>query len=142
MRCVGELSEGVSRRVRVSERAQTVAVILHTRTDLQHHNDISIHDGAEAVRNNDGGPLLTQRCHGFLNAPLCQAVQGGGGLIQQQNERVAQQGPSKSHPLLLAPTEAQPPFPNHRLVVLREALCDGFVYGCGFSGLVDIIVVC
>lgn len=128
--------------MRVSNGVETVPVILQTRTDLQDHNDVSIHDGAEAVRNNDGGPLLAQRCHGFLDAPLCQAVQGGGGLIQQQYEGVAQQGPSEGHPLLLPPTQAQAPFPDHGLIVLREALCDGLVYGRGFGGLVDIIVVC
>ena len=111
------------------------------RADLQDHNDISIHDGAEAMRNNESGPLLAQGRHGLLDAPLCQAIQGGGGLIQQQYEGVAQQGPGKRHPLLLPPTQAQPAFPNNGLVMLREALCDGFVNGRSFSRLVDIIVL-
>ena len=117
-------------------------MVVHRRTDLQDHNDISIHDGAQAVRNNDGGPLLAQSCHGFLNAPLRQAVKGGGGLIQQQYEGVAQQGTGEGHPLLLPTTQAQPAFPDHGLVVLRKALCDGLVYGGSFGGLVDVVIVC
>lgn len=111
-------------------------------THLQHHDDISIHDGTQAVRNNDGCPVVAKGSHGLLNTPLCQAVQRGGGFVQQQYEGVAQQGPSKGHPLLLPPTEAQAPLPYQSFIVLGETLGDGLVDGGSLSSLVYIVVVC
>ncbi len=111
-------------------------------TDLENYYDISIHDCAESMGNNDSRPLLPQCFHGILDSLLSQAVQGGCCLIKQQYQGISQQRSCKSYPLLLASTQSQASFPYHCLVVLGEALCDGLVYRGCFSALVDIVVIC
>lgn len=50
--------------------------VASTETCLEHHNEVSIHDSAEAMGHYDGGALLPQLAHGLLYPVLCQAVQG------------------------------------------------------------------
>ncbi len=111
-------------------------------TDLENYYDISIHDGAESMGNNDSRPLLPQRFHSILDPLLSQTVQGGCCLIKQQYQGIPQQRSCKSYPLLLASTQPQASFTYHGLIVLGEALRDGLVYRGCFSTLVDVVVIC
>ena len=52
------------------------ACLVKAVTDLEHHNDISIHDCAEPMSHNDGCPLLSESCHSILDPFFSQTVQG------------------------------------------------------------------
>lgn len=41
-----------------------------TATYLEHHYHISVHDGAEPMRDNDGCPLFPEGSHGILDLLL------------------------------------------------------------------------
>lgn len=53
-----------------------------------------------------------------LDDRLTLGVQGGGGLVQQEDLRVFDQGPGDSYPLLLSSTELGSPLPHHGVQLL------------------------
>lgn len=54
-------------------------------TEVQHVDDIRLHDGAEAVGNDQAGAVGAQFDQGGLDELLGLYVDGGGGFIQQQH---------------------------------------------------------
>ena len=58
-------------------------------------------DGADPLGDDDGGDALIFFPEGFPQRRVCFVVQGGGGVVQNQDFRRAGQGPGHQHPLLL-----------------------------------------
>ena len=52
--------------------------------------------------------LLAQRLQGFLDAQRRDRIEGGGGLVEQQDFRLHRDAPRNAQPLLLAAGEAAP----------------------------------
>ena len=65
-------------------------------------NQIRILDGGKPVGNDEAGPSLHQIIHGLLNLDLCSGIHRGGGLIQDHDGAVAQNGSGYGQELLLA----------------------------------------
>ncbi len=82
------------------------------------------------MRREDCRAALHQALDGFLDNALAFRLNGGCGLVQQQNARVCQKGAGDRQPLPLAAGKLHAPLPNSRVVALRQS-GDKFVgIGC------------
>ena len=61
--------------------------------------------------------VVERRLDRFLGA----AVERAGGLVEDQDRRVLQQGAGDRHPLLLAARQLQPALADHQFIALRQA---------------------
>ena len=73
------------------------------------------------MRHNHGGSALADLQEAALDVPLCLCVQSRRGLVQQDDGWGLQDGAGDGHPLLLPPTQLEPPLPHHGPVLLGEA---------------------
>ena len=95
-------------------------------------NPVGTADGAEPVGDNQGGTSLGQSVEGPLDFGLGNRVQGGGGLVQNQNGGILQEDPGDGDALLLPAGEQGAPLAYIGL----EAL------GHGQDVLVDLRLLC
>ena len=72
----------------------------------QDQDQIRVHDGGEPVGNDKAGLSPHQLVHGFLDQDLRAGVHVGGGLVQNQQPPVGQQGPCNGEKLLLTAGDA------------------------------------
>ena len=70
---------------------------------------VGVADGREAMGDNQGGAPLGQLVKGPLDLGLRHAVQGGGGLVQNQHRRVLEENPGDGNALFLPAGEEGPP---------------------------------
>ena len=89
---------------------------------LYHEYHIHILDGGEAVGDGDGGPPLLSSVQRVLDNLLALGVQGGGGLIQQEDGGVAEHGAGNDHPLLLATRQLLALATNVGLITLKNEI--------------------
>ena len=89
---------------------------------LYHKYHIHILDGGEAVGDGDGGPPLLSSVQRVLDNLLALGVQGGGGLVQQQDGGVAEHGTGDGHPLLLATGQLLALATNVGLITLKNEI--------------------
>ena len=66
-------------------------------------------DGGEPVGDDEGGAAPGQGVEGLLDLGLGDGIQGGGGLVQDQDGRILQENPRNGHPLFLAAGEQSAP---------------------------------
>ena len=64
-------------------------------------DDVGILDGGEAMGNGDGGAGLHQAVEGFLHQVLAFGVEGGCGLIEDEDGRVFEDGSGYAYTLPL-----------------------------------------
>ena len=69
---------------------------------LQHQDVVGVEDGADPLGDDHRGDALVLLPQGLAQGGVGAVVQGGGGVVQDQNFRGAGQGPGHQHPLLLA----------------------------------------
>lgn len=69
---------------------------------LHYHNPVGFFDGGQAVRDDDGGAVLHQVFQRRLHVAFGLGVEGGGGLVQNQDRRVLEDGPCDGDALPLA----------------------------------------
>ena len=69
---------------------------------LQHQDLITVHDGADALGNDDGGGAREGLGQALAEGGIGLIIQGAGGVVQDQKFRSAGQGPGNEDPLLLA----------------------------------------
>lgn len=72
---------------------------------LEANDKVGVHDGREAMRDDDGCPLLAAGGQRGLYAALGKRVQRARRLVQEQHTGVFEQSARKGDPLLLASTE-------------------------------------
>ena len=82
------------------------------------------------------GTFLVER---FQNDRFIQAVQVGGGFIQQQKRRIVEKGPGQTQPLALAAGEGLPQLPHFRIVTTGQTH-DKIVNGSLFAGGDDLVI--
>ena len=84
-----------------------VSSTLHDLTVLHDDDLVSVTDSAQSVSNDDDRLLSTvdQLVQGLLHLVLGLSIQSGGGLVEQKNLRLADQGTSNGDALLLATGE-------------------------------------
>ena len=78
-------------------------------------------DGVQAVGDDQGGPALRETVQGVPDETLALRVQAGGGLVQEQEGRVLQEGAGYRKPLCLAAGEALAPLPDLGVVTVRNS---------------------
>ena len=69
---------------------------------FDHQNAVGILDGGQAVGNDDGRAPLDDPVDGGLDARLGERIDGGGGLVQNEQAWIAQNSPGEGNQLLLA----------------------------------------
>ena len=72
---------------------------------LHDDNAVGVADGGQAVGDDDHGAVAAQLDQGVLDGPLGLVVEGRGGLVEEQDGRVAQKGPGNGNALALATGE-------------------------------------
>ena len=72
---------------------------------LEHHDLVRAHDGAHAVGNHDDGLAGEQARERLLDLRLVLHVQARGGLVQEHDRRVLEQGAGDGDALALAAGE-------------------------------------
>ena len=76
---------------------------------LDHQDAVGGPDGGEPVGDDQGGAAPAQLVEGMLDPGFRDAVQGGGGLVQNEDGRIFQKNPGNGYPLLLAPGQQGAP---------------------------------
>ena len=76
-----------------------VAALLHNVAVPHDENQIRVLNGGEAVGDDEAGAAFHQIGHGLLDEVLGAGIHGGGGLVQNQNLVVGQNGPGDGEPV-------------------------------------------
>src|SRR5512135_511428 len=97
-----------------------VSAALHDLSRLEYQDLIRALDGGEPVRDHERRPAAAQTLQAVLDQRLALGIEAGGGLIQDQDSRIGQDGPGDRHPLALAPRELHAALPHHRVVAVLE----------------------
>src|SRR5271163_1440382 len=90
-------------------------------TSSDHDDLVGIADGAEPVSNCDYGPALHQLFQGLNHQLLGFAIEGSGGLVQQQDGAIAYDHARYSKPLPLATGKRGTALTDHSVVALRHS---------------------
>ena len=73
-------------------------------------------------------------CKTNLNIEFRLCVEGRGGLVEDHDAGVLEEGPGDGDPLLLAPGQLQPPLTDHGIVGIREPWDDKSMKEYVFAG--------
>src|SRR5437660_1422668 len=99
---------------------------------LQDHQPRGVTQGAQAMRDREGRAALDQPRDGVLNLLLGVGIDGGGGLVEDQDARVVQNRAGDAHALALAAAERLAALPD--LCVIAVGLLDDEVVRVGGFG--------
>src|SRR5689334_9813965 len=99
-----------------------VRALLNDLAVVDDHYLVRIADGAEAVGDDEAGAALAQAEQGLLDADLGAGVNAAGGLVQDQDSRVGQDGAGDGQELALSLAEIAGPLGEHGLIALRQQL--------------------
>ena len=99
-----------------------MTALLNDASALEHHDPIGIPYGAEAMRNDEGGSPLHEMIERFLDEMLALGIQGAGGLIEDEESGVLEQGSSNGNALLLSARQSDASFTDRGLVPLWDCL--------------------
>ena len=89
----------------------------------------ALQDRGQAVGDDQGGAALHGLVQGALDQALVLGVQGAGGLVQQQDRRVADQGAGDGQALALAAGEGAAALAQRRVEALRQGVEEGLGLG-------------
>ena len=92
----------------------TMAALSHDAALLQHQNQVGVEHGADALGDDEAGASFHQLVQGLLDLELGGHVHAGGGVIQDEDARVHEQGPGDGDALFLAAAEGGSPFAHGR----------------------------
>ena len=67
---------------------------------------VGVADGRQPVGDHEAGALRPQRGHGLLDQHLGAGVDRAGGLVEDEDRRVGEEGPGDGEQLLLAGADA------------------------------------
>lgn len=76
---------------------------LHDASVLKDEDFVGVHDGGQPVRDNQRRAVAADLAQRLLNRRLGGAIQGRGGLVEDQEAGIGQQSPGDSDPLALTP---------------------------------------
>lgn len=86
------------------------------------HDDdpVALPQRAEAVGDDQCGAAVHRLLHRGQDFVLGVRVDGGRGVVEQQDRRIEQHRPGNCQPLPLAAGQVQPSFAQHRFVAMHE----------------------
>src|SRR4051794_22505440 len=93
---------------------------------VHQHDAIGELERAEAVGDEEGGAVAGEFLDGLADQGLVLDVDGAGGLVEDQDGRVAEHGAGQGDPLALATGEAEPALADDRVVAVGQT-CDELV---------------
>ncbi len=111
---------------------------LHDAPGVQDHEPVGVPEGGEAVRYREGGPPLHQPADGLLDLFLGLHVHGGGGLVQDQDLRVVEDGAGQGDALALPAGEPGAPLAHLGVVAVGLGHDEGVGVG-RLRGLHDLL---
>src|SRR5713226_8389091 len=85
-----------------------MTALLDNSSSIQHNDTVGMANGRETVSNDDGGAILQHQVKPLLNLCLCERVNAGRCLVQDNNRRVLQHHPRQGHQLSLPHRECLP----------------------------------
>jgi hypothetical protein len=102
-------------------------------TLIQHQDQVGDHHRLNAMRDDESGAVLHQVIQRFADLGFGLRVHGRGGVIEDQDARILQQGARNGHALLLPAGERHAFFTDHGVVAIGESH-DHVMHGGGFRG--------
>ncbi len=102
-----------------------MAALLHEPPLLHHEDAVGAHHARKAMRDENGRAPFGEALERFAQGFLALGIERGGGLVEQQDRRVAQEGAGNGDALLLPAGEAPREFAHGRLVALRKRADEG-----------------
>ena len=87
---------------------------------LQNHDTVGVPHRGETVGDDKGSAALHQPVHALLHQLLCASVDGGRGLVQNQDGRIGYGGAGDGEELPLALAQIGPIAGEDRLVAIRK----------------------
>ncbi len=87
---------------------------------LHDQDDVGAADGREPVGDDEAGAVGPQPVHGFLDLDLGAGVDGAGGLVEDEDGRVGEEGPGDGQQLLLAGADVVGFLVDERVVPVGE----------------------
>ena len=94
-----------------------------TRPAFEHVDAVGVAHGRQAVGDHDRGAALRHPGERALDGRLGLVVHRGGGLVEHEDRRVAQDRPGDGEPLALAARQLLAPLADHRVVAVGQR-CD------------------
>ncbi len=94
-------------------------------TVVDHQDLIRVADGAQAVRDHEARPALHEAKHGLLDVQLRARVHAAGGLVQDEDGGIRQDGAGDGQELPLALAQASAFLGEHRVVAVVEPEDEG-----------------
>ncbi|KAH0533739.1 hypothetical protein FGG08_007578 [Glutinoglossum americanum] len=104
----------------VADRQLVVGAGLDDAAAIDHRHAVDIADGREPVRDDDRGPSAHRLLQGDLHGPFAGLVEGAGGLVEDQDPRIAVERPGDREALALAPGQARTPVAQDVVQALGE----------------------
>src|SRR5690348_15710434 len=86
---------------------------------VQDHDSIGIPDGRQSMCDDETGPVLRQASDRLLDQLLAANINGGGGLVKNQNSRVTQDRPGNCNALSLAARKIRATLTHLAVVCIR-----------------------
>ena len=115
-----------------------VGAVLHDPAGVHDQDAVGVADGAEAVRDHEGGAALHQAFQGGLHQCFRFIVQGAGGLVQNEDARVFQDSAGNGDALALPARELHAALAHHRVVPGLEGRDEAVGIG-GAGGVLHLL---
>ena len=96
--------------------------ILDDAAPVEDQDPIERPHGRQAMRHHDRGAPGHQPLHRLLNQPFRFGIEARGGLVEDQDRSVGQEGAGQRDPLAFAARELDPPFTDQGRVTLGQPL--------------------
>src|SRR5437870_779911 len=115
-------------------KQRVVRPALHQPAIREHDDQVRVPHGRQAVRDHEHRTMRHEAIDRLLHQALRLGVEGAGRLVEDQDRRVAQQGPRDRDALALPAGEPRAPLAQQRVVSLRK-LGDELVRVRGLAGV-------
>ena len=128
---------GLGQNLRVQRRRcqeLDVGAVGHDLPAVEQHDPVGQADRREAVRHDQGGPVLHEYTQTGVDPLFHLDVDGARGVVENQDGRVDQKGPCDGDALALAARERVPAFADDRVVALGQTLDESVRTGRGGGG--------
>ena len=104
---------------------------------LDHQDRVGVHDGVQAMGDDDGGAVLAEMLDRLLHLLFGLRIERRGGLVEQDDRRVLDQRPRHRDALALAAGELRAMLADRGVVAERKAH-DELMRAGGLRGLDDL----
>src|ERR1019366_10367406 len=101
------------------EQQLLVTALFDDAAVVHHYDRVGIADGRQAVGDDEAGPPASQSCHRLLDEHLRACVHVAGGLVEDENAAVGEEGAGDGQELPLAGRDVRSLLVEDRVVAVR-----------------------